>query len=286
MFILIGIGVVFGCVIGGFILMGGHIEILIQPIEALVILGAATGAMIIGNPVTVLKGLGGAFGAMFKGAPYKKDDYLELLSMQFALFKLAKSKGNLALEQHIENPHESSLFNQFPGFAKNHHAVDFICDYLRLVTLGTENPHELEALIDEELETHHQEQHNLVAAIQNMADGTPALGIVAAVLGVINTMGLITEPPEVLGHHIGAALVGTFLGVLIAYGLLGPMANAMKAAFDAESKYYQSIKAGLLAHIAGHPPAVSVEFARKALFSDVRPSFKEVEDATGKVLPV
>ena len=286
MFVIIGIVVVFGCVIGGFVLMGGHVEILIQPIEALVILGAATGAMIIGNPLTVLKGLGGAFAAMFKGAPYKKEDYLELLSMQFALFKLAKSKGNLALEQHIENPHESSLFNQFPGFAKNHHAVDFVCDYLRLVTLGTENPHELEALIDEELETHHQEQHNLVAAVQNMADGTPALGIVAAVLGVINTMGLITEPPEVLGHHIGAALVGTFLGVLIAYGLLGPMSNAMKAAFEAEAKYYQSIKAGILAHVSGHPPAVSVEFARKALFSDVRPTFKEVEDATGKVLPV
>ncbi len=286
MFIIIGIVVVFGCVIGGFILMGGHLAILIQPIELLVILGAAIGSLIIANPITVLKGLGGAFGAMLKGAPYNKDDYLELLSMQFALFKLAKSKGNLALEQHIENPHDSSLFNQFPGFAKNHHALDFICDYLRLVTLGTENTNELETLIDQELETHHQEQHALVSAIQNMADATPALGIVAAVLGVINTMGLITEPPEVLGHHIGAALVGTFLGVLIAYGMLGPMANAMSAAFASESKYYQSIKAGLLAHVAGHPPAVSVEFARKALFSDVRPTFKEVEDATGKVLPV
>jgi chemotaxis protein MotA len=206
--------------------------------------------------------------------------------MLFAMFKLAKSKGNLALEQHIENPEESSLFQQFPGVAKNHHAVEFICDYLRLVTLGTENVHEMEALIDSELETHHNEKHQIAAAVQAMADGTPALGIVAAVLGVIHTMGSITEPPAVLGHLIGGALVGTFMGVLLAYGFIGPIASAMTASFAAEAKYLECIKAGLLAHIAGHPPAVSVEFARKALLSDVRPDFKELEEATGKVLPV
>lgn len=286
MFLAIGTVIVFGCVFGGYMAMGGHMGVLWQPFEFVIILGAALGALIIANPMPVLKGLGGAMGAVARGSRFKKEHYLELLSMLFALFKLAKSKGNLALEQHIENPEESSLFAQFPGFAKNHHAVEFVCDYLRLVTLGTENVHEMEALMDEELETHHHEQEALVSAVQNMADGTPALGIVAAVLGVIKTMGAITEPPEVLGHYIGGALVGTFFGVLVAYGLFGPIASSMRAVFSAEAKYFQCIKAGLLAHVAGHAPAVSVEFARKALLSDTRPTFKEVEDATAKVLPV
>ena len=286
MFLAIGCLVVLVCVFGGYLASGGHFDVLIQPFEFLIIGGAAIGAFITSNPMTVIKGVGKGIGAAAKGPPFKKADYLELLSMQFAIFKLAKSKGNLALEQHIENPEESSLFKQFPGVAKNHHAVEFICDYLRLVTLGTENVHEMEALIDSELETHHNEKHQIAAAVQTMADGTPALGIVAAVLGVIHTMGSITEPPAVLGHLIGGALVGTFMGVLLAYGFIAPIASAMNASFAAEAKYLECIKAGLLAHIAGHPPAVSVEFARKALLSDVRPDFKELEEATGKVLPV
>lgn len=286
MFVAIGCLVVVACVLTGYMAVGGHLDVLWQPFEFLIIIGAAIGAFITSNPLPVLKGVGAGLGAAAKGPPFKKADYLELLSMLFAVFKLAKSKGNLALEQHIENPGESTLFKQFPGVAKNHHAVEFICDYLRLVTLGTENVHEMEALIDSELETHHNEKHRIAAAVQNMADGTPALGIVAAVLGVIHTMGSITEPPAVLGHLIGGALVGTFVGVLLAYGFIGPVANAMNAAFNAEAKYLECIKAGLLAHIAGHPPAVSVEFARKALLSDVRPDFKELEEATGKVLPV
>jgi chemotaxis protein MotA len=286
MFVAIGALMVLGCVFGSFIAMGGNIAVLWQPFEFIIILGAATGALIIGNPASVLKGIGSSLGLVAKGAPYSEKSYLELLSMLFALFKLAKSKGNLALEQHIENPKESTLFNQFPGFARNHHAVEFVCDYVRLMTLGTENVHEMEALMDEDLETHHHERDQITSAIQNMADGTPALGIVAAVLGVIKTMGSITDPPEVLGHHIGGALVGTFLGVLVAYGFLGPLAAAMKATFAAEATYMQCIKAALLAHLAGHAPAVSVEFARKALTSDVRPSFQDVEGATAKVVPV
>jgi chemotaxis protein MotA len=286
MFVAIGAVIVLACVFGGYLASGGHFDVLIQPFEFLIILGAALGAFVISNPMPVLKGVGKGLGAAAKGPPFKKDDYLELLSMQFALFKLAKSKGNLALEQHIENPDESALFAQFPGFAKNHHAVEFVCDYLRLLTLGTENAHEMEALIDSELETHHAEQHAIAGAVQAMADGTPALGIVAAVLGVIHTMGSITEPPAVLGHLIGGALVGTFMGVLLSYGFIGPLASAMNAAFAAEAKYLECVKAGLLAYVAGHPPAVSVEFARKALLSDVRPTFAELEDATGKVLPV
>jgi chemotaxis protein MotA len=185
----------------------------------------------------------------------------------------------LALEGHVEKPEESTLFAQFPKFASDHHAMVFLCDYLRMLTLGTDNPHEVESIIDEELETHHKEQHVISDAVQTMADGMPALGIVAAVLGVIHTMGSITEPPEVLGHLIGGALVGTFMGVLLSYGFVAPTATALKTRFDAEAKYLQCIRAGLLAHMQGYPPAVSVEFARKALLSEVRPSFYEIEEA-------
>lgn len=283
--LLVGILVVLGSVIGGYIANGGHMAVLFQPFELIIILGAATGGFIIGNPPAVLKALGGMLGTLFKGPRYDKAAYLELLGLQFSLFKLAKSKGNLALEAHVENPHESSIFNQFPKFAGDHHAVEFMCDYLRMITLGTENAHELEALMDEELETHHQERERIVMAVQSLADGTPALGIVAAVLGVIHTMGAITQPPEVLGHLIGGALVGTFLGVLCAYGFFGPMAQSLRNIYEAESKYYLSMKAGLLAHMAGYAPAVSIEFARKALMTDVRPTFAEVEQSTANLQP-
>jgi chemotaxis protein MotA len=192
---------------------------------------------------------------------------------------MAKTKGALALEQHVEKPDESTFFAQYPKFNGDHHAVVFLCDYLRLLTLGTDNHHEMESLIDEELDTHHEEQAAIAGAIQTIADALPALGIVAAVLGVIHTMGSISEPPEVLGHLIGGALVGTFCGILLAYGFAGPMAAAVKARGEAESKYYLCMKSGILAYMQGYAPAVAVEFARKALNSDVRPSFYEVEAA-------
>ena len=197
------------------------------------------------------------------------------------LYKLAKQKGMLAIEPHIENPsRDRRCSTPSRHFAANHHAVEFVCDYMRMVTMGADNVHEMDALMDEELETHHQEQERIVSAMQSLADGTPALGIVAAVLGVIKTMGAITEPPEVLGHLIGGALVGTFFGVFVAYGFFGPMAQSLKSTFEAESKYYLSLKAGLLAHISGQPPVMAVEFARKALCREVRPTFSEVEAAT------
>ena len=281
--LIIGIVMILGCVMGGYIAMGGHLEVLFQPFEALIILGAAAGAYIIGNTGPVLKQTLGVFGTLFKGPRYNKAAYVELLGLQFTIFKLVQSKGVLALEQHIENPHESSLFQRFPTFAANHHAVEFMCDYLRMVTLGTRVPHEMEALMDEELETHHQEQERLVTAVQSLADGTPALGIVAAVLGVIHTMGSISEPPEVLGHLIGGALVGTFLGVLVAYGFFSPFAAGLKSIYESESKYFLSMKVGLLAHISGYAPSIAVEFARKSLMSDVRPTFAEVDEATANL---
>ncbi len=279
MFVIIGSIVVIVCVFGGYMAMGGKLGVLWQPFEAVIIVGAGIGAFIIGNPKSVIFKVGKAFSTALKGSPYKKDDYIELLSMQFQVYKLAKAKGMLALEAHVENPDDSDLFTQFPGFHSNHHALTFLCDYLRMFSLGTESPHEMEALMDEEIETHHHESHQLAGAVQSMADALPALGIVAAVLGVIKTMGSITEPPEVLGKLIGGALVGTFLGVFVAYGFVGPVATTLNAAFDAETKYYQCIKAGLLAYLNGYAPAICVEFARKALLSDVRPSFYEVEEA-------
>jgi chemotaxis protein MotA len=281
--LIVGIIVVFACVFGGYAAMGGHLEVLWQPFEFVIILGAAIGAFVIGNTGPVLKAVPKMFGTLIKGPKYNQAAYVELLGMQFALYKLVQQKGLIGLEPHIEDPENSTLFNAFPTFAKNHHAVEFVCDYMRMVTMGADNVHEMDALMDEELETHHQEQERIVSAMQSIADGTPALGIVAAVLGVIKTMGAITEPPEVLGHLIGGALVGTFFGVFVAYGFFGPMAQSLKNIFEAESKYYLSLKAGLLAHISGQPPVMAVEFARKALMSEVRPTFREVEEATANL---
>jgi chemotaxis protein MotA len=279
MFLLIGVGVVFVCVLGGYVAAGGHIAVLIQPFELLIILGAAIGAFIIGNPKWLIARAAKAMGQAMKGPAYTKEHYIELLSMLYQVLKLAKAKGMLALEPHVENPEESSIFASFPHFHANHHAMTFVCDYLRMISLGTENGYELEALMDEEIETHHHENDQVAGAFQTMADGMPALGIVAAVLGVIKTMGSITEPPEVLGHLIAGALVGTFLGVFMSYGFIGPIANTLKSTYEAETKYLQCIKAALLAYVQGYAPAVAVEFARKALLSDVRPSFYEVEEA-------
>jgi chemotaxis protein MotA len=260
--------------------LGGKLYVLWQPFELVIIGGAAVGAFIVGNPKSVISGTLKAMGKLLTGSKYSKEAYVELLSLQYVIFKLAKSKGMLALESHVEDPHDSELFQKFPIIYNDHHAMTFLCDYLRMMVLGAENPFEMETLMDDEIDTKHAEEMHIAGAVQSVADGTPALGIVAAVLGVIKTMGSITEPPEVLGKLIGGALVGTFLGVFLAYGFIGPMATLLTAIFQAEIKYLQCIKVGLLAHMQGNAPSVSVEFARKTLFEDVRPTFYEVEEAT------
>jgi chemotaxis protein MotA len=285
MFTIIGAVIVLASVFGGYIANGGHFEVLIQPFEVMIILGAAAGAFIISNRKPVLSASAKAIPALLKAEKYDKAAYLELLTMLYSVFKLAKAKGALVLEQHVEHPHDSSLFQRFPTFLGDEHAVTFLCDYLRLLTLGTDNHHEMETLMDEDLETHRNEHHAVSGAVSTMADGMPALGIVAAVLGVIHTMGSITEPPAVLGHLIGGALVGTFLGVLFAYGFIGPIASAIRARGDAEERYFLCMKAGILAYMQGYAPSVAVEFARKALNTDVRPTFYEVEEAV-ESLPV
>lgn len=279
----IGILVVIICTLASYAIDHGHIEVLWQPFEFIIILGSAIGAFITANPPAVLKRTGKLLPYAFKKPKYNKQSYVELLSVLYQTFKLAKTKGMLALEAHIEKPEESDLFKQFPTFLADHHVVEFFSDYLRLITLGSDKPYELEALMDQEIEVHHEEEHAVSAAFQTMADGMPALGIVAAVLGVIKTMGSITEPPEVLGHLIGGALVGTFFGVWMSYGYLAPIANALAATFELNDKYFKVIKVGLLAHLGGYAPSISIEYARKSIPSDLRPTFLEMEEATAQL---
>lgn len=283
MFFIIGSLIVIGCVMGGYALADGHLGVLWQPLEFLIIFGAAIGGFIISNPKPVITGTLKSFGTLLKGPSYNKPAYIELLGVLYAVFKLAKTKGDLALEAHVENPEQSAIFGKFPKFMGDHHAVEFLCDYLRMLTLGTSNPHEVEAIMDEELEVHHHEKNSISDAMQTMADAFPALGIVAAVLGIIHTMGSITEPPEVLGHLIGAALVGTFSGILISYGFWAPMASSLKASFHSDSHYLKCIKMAVIAHMQGYAPQVSIEFARKSLEGHIRPSFKEVEEMISNI---
>ncbi|MEE9317424.1 MAG: flagellar motor stator protein MotA, partial [Rhodospirillales bacterium] len=254
-----------------------------QPIEYLIIFGGAFGAFLISNPKRVIVGSIKALGKVIKGPKYNREAYEELLGVLFSVFKLAKTKGDLALENHVEHPEESTLFANFPSFQGDHHAVEFLCDYLRVLTLGASNPHEIEAIMEVELENHHNDDHMIVTAWAVMGDAMPALGIVAAVLGVIVTMGSITEPPEILGGLIGAALVGTFFGILMSYTLVSPIAQSLEKSFNSESFYLNCIKAGIIAHMQGYAPQVSVEFSRKSLAAEMRPTFAEVEEMIGNL---
>ncbi len=285
---LVGLALVFVCTFGG-LLIAMHFDIpkfmklmaLIlsaMPGEMVIILGVAIAAFMIANSSETIKGTMKYMGALTKPTAYSKEDYIELMSTLYTVFKLARTKGWLALEQHIEQPEESDLFAQFPSFQHNHHAIIFLCDYLRIISLGNENTFELEALMDEEIETIAHHEGHPGHAVQTMADGIPALGIVAAVLGVIKTMASISEPPEVLGKLIGGALVGTFLGVWLSYGMVAPIAGAMTTKAESEVMYYKCIKVGIIAFLNGAAPQVAVEFARKFLPHDVQPTFQELED--------
>lgn len=287
---ILGYALVFIMTFGGFFVAGGSMSVITGAIlpaipgEGMIIMGCAVAAFLISNTPHTVKATFAYLKVISKPDAHSKQDYLELLSVLFSIFKLARTKGWLALEAHIEKPEDSELFKSFPGFSNNHHATTFLCDYLRIISLGNENAFELEALMDEEIETLKAEKMHPGHAVQGMADGIPALGIVAAVLGIIKTMGSITEPPEVLGHLIGSALVGTFLGVWLAYGFVGPTANAINSRAESELKYYTTIKIALLAYLNGAAPQVAVEFARKTLQHEVQPSFLEVEE-TVNALP-
>lgn len=291
----VGILLVFVCTYGGLLIamhfdFGGFMKLMMVilaalPGEFVIIFGCAVAAFLIANSTETIKGTLKYFSALAKPAAYSKADYTELLSMLFTVFKLARTKGWLALEQHIENSHDSELFGRFPGFQHNHHALVFLCDYLRIISLGNENAFELEALMDMEIETIEQHESHPGHAVQTMADGIPALGIVAAVLGVIKTMASISEPPEVLGKMIGGALVGTFLGVWLSYAFVAPIAGAMTQKAHSEVVYYKCIKVAILAFLNGSAPQVAVEFARKFLPHDIQPTFQELEEVLNELPP-
>jgi chemotaxis protein MotA len=280
--LIIGAITVFVCVFGAYLAEGGHMEPIIEsaPPEFVIIMGTIAGGFMIANPKNVIMASLKSLKLALKGAKFKKAAYLELLCMMYQVFKLAKTKGTLVLEQHVDHPFDSSLFGPFPTFLAGHHEVEFFTDYLRLITLGADKPFEIEALMDQEIGVHHHENEAIVASLATVADSLPAVGIVACVLGVIHAMGAITEPPEVLGRLIGGALVGTFSGILLSYGVFGPLSNCLRQIFEADSKYLECMKVGLLAYLQGSAPSVAVEYARKALNSNVRPSFTEVEEAT------
>ncbi|MFZ2619390.1 MAG: flagellar motor stator protein MotA [Alphaproteobacteria bacterium] len=277
---IFGLLFVSACVVGGYLGGGGHLAVLWQPLEFVIIIGGSIGAFIIATPVPIIKKtLASLKWLIAPPALISKKGFMELLLLQKTVFKQAKTNGLLTLERHIDNPHESDIFNAHPLFCHNHHAVELLSDALRLMLIGVKSPSQLEDMMNAEVDAMHHEAMKAPDAIQAMADGMPALGIVAAVLGVIHTMGSISEPPEILGHLIGAALVGTFAGVLISYGLFAPMASAVKAVVEMEDMYLKCLKSGILAFAKGSAPNIAVEFARKELGSLVRPTFQELEEA-------
>jgi chemotaxis protein MotA len=281
MFQIIGIVLLFGLVFGSFLMSGGKMDVIIHaaPHELMAILGAGVAAFLMANSIGVIKSSLGGFGKCFAGPKWKKQDYKDLLSLLFQLTKTMKSKGVIALESHIEKPGESSIFQKYPKVMKDHFAIDFICDTLRMMTMNLEDPHQIEDAMEKQLEKHHHEAAMAPHALQNLADGLPALGIVAAVLGIIKTMGAITEPPAVLGEMIGSALVGTFLGVFLAYGLVGPFAARLNAIVDEEAAFYKIIQSVLVAHLHGNAAQISVEIGRGDIPSAAQPSFTEMEEA-------
>jgi chemotaxis protein MotA len=278
--LLFGLIAVFASVLGGFAAMGGRMAVLWQPVEIVIIIGAGVGGFVIANSPTVLRETLRTVGAVARGRRTTKNDYLDVIALVYGLLRVAKSKGMSQIEGDIDRPSDSPLFTQFPNVLRHERCITFLCDYLRLVALGQDNPHDMESLMAEELDTLSRELNQVPKALQNFADALPALGIVAAVLGVINAMGAISEAPEVLGHMIGGALTGTFLGVLLSYGMVGPIASAARQRRESELNMFICIKAALCAYLRGSPPQVCAEYARKVLYTDIQPSLAEVEVAT------
>ena len=285
MFQIIGIVLLFGLVFGSYLMSGGKMDVIIHaaPHELMAIGGAGISAFLIANSMTVVKATAGGFGKIFAGPKWKAQDYRDLLSLLFLLTKTMKSKGVIALESHIENSHDSTIFNRYPKILKDHFAVDFICDTLRMMTMNLEDPHQVEDSMELQLEKHHHEAAAPGHALQSLADALPALGIVAAVLGVIKTMGSITEPPEVLGLMIGGALVGTFMGVFLAYGLVGPMATRLTEVVNEDAAFYKIIRSVLVAHLHGNAAQISVEIGRGNVPSTAQPSFGEMEETLNNI---
>ncbi len=279
MFVLIGYGVTLGCIFGAYILHEGNMAVILHalPVELMAILGGALGAFVVNNQPKILKATLSALPTLLKGSKYSKARYMELMALLYDILQKARKEGLMSIEKDVEEPANSPVFQKYATVGSDHHVVEFITDYLRMMVSGNLNAHEIESLMDSEIETHHNEAHGPVSAIARLAGALPAFGIVAAVLGVVNTMGSVGQPPAVLGGMIGSALVGTFLGILLAYGVVEPLGGLLEQKVDEGSKELSCIKTTLLASMQGYAPQVAVEFGRKVLYSKDRPSFAELE---------
>src|SRR6266481_617017 len=279
MFAIIGIVVVFGAVIAGYLMEHGNMMVLMQPAELIIILGAAIGTVLIANPLHILMEIGGGIGASFGGSPFNKQRYLDSLKMMFELFSRARKEGLMSLEADSDAPDQSQIFSKYPKFLKDHHALAFVCDSLRMAASGGIEPFDADQMMELDMDVHHHGATQPVAALSTMADSLPGLGIVAAVLGIVITMGALGGPPEEIGKKVAAALVGTFLGILLCYGLVGPLAANMVKIADDEHAYLYVLRVLIVSFLKGTAPIMAVEVARRAVPGHVRPSFKEVEAA-------
>jgi chemotaxis protein MotA len=277
MFAIIGILVVFGAVAAGYLMEHGNLKVLMQPAELIIIGGAAIGTVLVANPLHILKKIAGGFGGVFGGSKFNKQRYLDTLKMMYGLLNKARKDGLVALEADIEDPSKSPILSKYPAFTKDHHIRDFVCDTMRMAVSGGVEPFDLDQMMELDMEVHHHSASQPVQALSTMADSLPGLGIVAAVLGVVITMGALGGPPEEIGHKVAAALVGTFLGILLCYGLVGPIAANMAKLSEDEHAYYHVLRVLISSFMKGAPPIMAVEVARRAIPGHVRPSFKEVE---------
>ena len=278
MFVIVGYVIILGAVLGGFILAGGHLGALVQPTEFLTIGGAALGSFLVASSPKVVKATLGALPSVFKGSKYSKTMYVDLLAMLYEILSKVRKEGLMSIESDIEKPDASAIFTKYPVLLGDHHAMEFLTDYLRMMVGGNLNAFEIENLMDNEIETHHQEGEVPIHGISKMADALPAFGIVAAVMGVVHTMESVGIPPAELGKLIAAALVGTFLGILLSYGFVGPVATALEHKLHESGKMFQCMKVTLLASMNGYAPQVAIEFGRKVLYSTERPGFLELEE--------
>ncbi|MBO9535117.1 flagellar motor stator protein MotA [Herbaspirillum sp.] len=278
MLVIIGYVIVMASVFGGFALAGGHLGALFQPVELLMIGGAAGGAFLVGNSSKAIKATLKALPTVLKGSQYTKALYMELMALLFEILTKSRKEGLMSIEGDIEEPESSPIFSKYPGVLADHHLIEFMTDYLRLMVSGNMDAFQIENLMDNEIETHHHEGEVPVHAIAKLGDGMPAFGIVAAVMGVVHTMESVGIPPSELGMLIAHALVGTFLGILLAYGFVGPLSGLLEQKLHESTKIYQCVKVTLLASLNGYAPALSIEFGRKVLFSTERPSFLELEE--------
>jgi chemotaxis protein MotA len=279
MFAIIGIVVVIGAVLGGFLMEKGPLAVLMQPSEFVIIAGAAMGTMLAANPMHVLKKIIGSVMLVMKGSKYSKQRYVDSLKMMFQVFNKARKGGLVAIEPDVEEPAKSPLFSKYPAFVHDHHAIDFVCDTMRMAITGGATPHDVDQMMELDMDVHHNSATQPISALSTVADSLPGLGIVAAVLGVVVTMSALGGPPEEIGHKVAAALVGTFLGILLCYGVVGPLAANMTKLVDDEHAYYHVLRVVMLSFIKGMSPTLAVEMARRAAPEHVRPSFKEVEAA-------